>query len=259
MDFFAYVSRSKVSQLHDQLKPRSVSEWKQRKSTTGEGQVDGGVAALFGWLKANASVKASRGSVVETTESQSTIQKLRDVLAYIEQNKKVLDLNELCERSEGKQLDAFAYAYSGNFYVEADVSADDLVNNIIQIPHAAAERSDGIAISQEHLIDPGRAENSFKEYAEDGRKITSRICVISSKCANKRIVLSCSLKYFSEMGFSSNNEEIFIEPHSGNYHFFEGEYPARFKALIFLTGIDGNTVMGTPLFLIHSQDPNLVL
>jgi hypothetical protein len=50
-------------------------------------------------------------------------------------------------------------------------------------------------------------------------------------------------------------DEWDVHPHSGNYHFFKGETEGFFDSLIFVNGIRGTTIMGTPLFLAGAIDP----
>jgi len=120
LDFFAYVSRSKVQQLHEQLGAFTASEWSERRALAGKGEIDAGAGALFGFLKAGLRASGSRTVEVEKRGSQSTVQMLREVLAHIETHKKILDLNELCKKRAGERLDAFAYTYEGNFNVQAE-------------------------------------------------------------------------------------------------------------------------------------------
>jgi hypothetical protein len=201
----------------------------------------------------------SRTVEVEKRGSQSTLQMLREVLAYIETHKKVLDLNELCKRRAGTGLDAFAYNYEGNFNVQAEFGPRNRELGGINIHKAAIERDGEVVISKEFLIDPGREENAFEEKGPNNGKLTSSICIITSSCEDAKISLSCSYKYFTDMGGSWDEEtkEVNIYPHSGNHQFFEGETPYWFKSMIFVTGVRGNLVMGTPLFLILGTDPTV--
>jgi hypothetical protein len=183
----------------------------------------------------------------------------REVLAHIETHKKVLDLNELCKRRAGERLDAFAYTYEGNFNVQAEFGPGNRKWGGITIREAALERGGEVVISKELLVDPGRAENAFEEKGPNNGMLTSAICVITSSCESMGISLSCSYKYFSDMGGSWDEraKEYDIHPHSGNHRFFEGEAPYWFKSMIFVTGVRGNLIMGTPLFLVLGVDPTV--
>ena len=88
LDFFAYVSRSKVQQLHEQLGTFTASEWSEKRALEGKGELDAGAGALFGFLKAGFKAGGTKTLEVEKRGSQSTVQMLRDVLAYIEANKR---------------------------------------------------------------------------------------------------------------------------------------------------------------------------
>jgi hypothetical protein len=76
LDFFAYVSRSKVQQLHEQLGAFTAAEWSERRAFAGKGEMDAGAGALFGFLKASLKASGSRTVEVEKRGSQSTLQML---------------------------------------------------------------------------------------------------------------------------------------------------------------------------------------
>jgi hypothetical protein len=63
------------------------------------------------------------------------------------------------------------------------------------------------------------------------------------------------------MGWSYHQDdgESDVHPHSGNYHFFQGDTDAWFETLVFINGIRKNTIQGTPLYLAIGPDPNMVL
>jgi hypothetical protein len=78
MDFFAYVSRSKVQQLHEQLGAFTASEWSEKRALAGKGELDAGAGVLFGFLKAGLKASGSRTVEVEKRGSQSILQMLRE-------------------------------------------------------------------------------------------------------------------------------------------------------------------------------------
>ena len=61
-----------------------------------------------------------------------------------------------------------------------------------------------------------------------------------------RIKLTCSLKYFSDLGLGREGKYI---PHSGNSGFFSGAVRPRFKTLIVIQNISNGDISGTPLYL----------
>jgi len=50
---------------------------------------------------------------------------------------------------------------------------------------------------------------------------------------------------------------LFVQVLLGYHRFFEGEAPYWFKSMIFVTGVRGNVIMGTPLFLVLGADPTV--
>ena len=158
-------------------------------------------------------------------------------------------------------LDAFCYSYSGKFFALGQVGREKSDRGI-NIPQAALARiEDEIVISKSLLILPGREENSLKEAGPNKANLVSDIAIINSEVGGYALSLACSYKYFSDMGGSwdEREKEWSVYPHSGNFHFFTGQCDAWFDSLIFVTGIRGTTIMGTPLFLVHSVDPSLRL
>ncbi|VVB85515.1 Uncharacterised protein [uncultured archaeon] len=72
------------------------------------------------------------------------------------------------------------------------------------------------------------------------------IAILSSQLEKNRLQLACSLKYFSDMGVSRDGEYL---PHSGNYFFFKGTVKPLFSTLFLYQGIDGNDILGSPIYL----------
>jgi hypothetical protein len=262
--YFSYISPAKVNQLYDQLTDFAVNKKtvKRGKESEGQAAAQAGGDAFFGFLKAGLSFGA-RGRLhtdIEEEGAETLVQKLTKVVNYISKHEKVLDLNELSTKKEGVPLDAFCYIYKGQFYVLGEFGRKD--TSSITINGSAFSRSKGeILISKELLIEPGRKDNALKQKSYNDGNLVSDICIIVSEVGEYDLQLACSFKYFSDMGsnWDEHNKEVVVHPHSGNYHFFEGAGDTWFESLIFINGMRNNTIVGTPLFLIHSTDPKLVI
>jgi hypothetical protein len=261
--YFAYVSRAKVDQLHDQLTDFQVTSKSVKKGKEGDASAEAGANALFGFIKGGLKVGARSRMDVEETGAQSTVQRLVKVLEHVGKSEKVLDLAQICTRKQGVKLDAFCYTYSGKFFALANIGRkSERYGSGIHFPEEAIERSgDEIVISKKLLVEPGRQENDFPEKGPNNSRLVSDMCILTSHVSDYVLNLACSLKYFSDMGGSYDEKagEWDVYPHSGNHHFFAGGCDSWFEAVLFLNGIQGKTIMGTPLCLLHSIDPNLTI
>jgi hypothetical protein len=255
LKYYAYISRSKVNQLHDQLKDFAVEKKSVKRSSAAA--VKGEAGGMLGFFKAGVSADKSLGTEVEELGRETAVQKLATVLDYIDNNEKVLDLAQVCRERAGAALDAFCYVYEGSFYALGRLGRGD---SGLQISAAALEKSpNDIVISKDLLIAPARIENALKEVGPNKSSLVSDMTIICSDINQYTVRLACSYKYFSDMGgeMDVRRSEWDVHPHSGNYAFFEGESDAYLRGVLFLNGIRGNTIMGTPLCLVYSSDPSL--
>jgi hypothetical protein len=253
LSYFAYISRAKVNQLYDQITKFAVEKYSVTKATEGSGDAEAGANALFGFLRGNVKVGGKYTVDVEQVGRETTVQKLLKVIDHIEQKERILDLNELCEKKEGVELNAFCYTYSGKFLALANMETGKYRS--LSVHAGSLDRlSDEIVISKKLLIEPGMEENALQERGPNNGRLVSSVCIVNSETSGYTVSLACSLKYFSDMGGSwdENEKEWSVTPHSGNWQFFSGEADAFFDSLLFIKGIRGTTIMGTPLFLSGS-------
>jgi hypothetical protein len=243
--YYSYVSRAKVEQLFEQLH-QPVPDTRSQNS--------------FRPLLSHFFEPGSYSHEL----TGFPIRKLDAVLAHINQNEKVLDLAELCRQKAGMQLDAFCYAYQGSFYSLGTIERRSWGGGAggINISGRALERSkDDIVLSKSLLVEPAKAENSIQEIGPNRSNLVSNMCILCSEIEEFTLRLACSYKFFSDMGWSYHQDdgESDVHPHSGNYHFFQGDTDAWFETLVFINGIRKNTIQGTPLYLAIGSDPNMVL
>jgi hypothetical protein len=256
LKYFAYVSRAKVKQLHDQLTDLSVTQRSVNRTREGTVNANVGSDSLLGIIKAGFSLGTRRSYAVQDVGQQSTIQQLKVVLTHIHEHEKVLDLGRLCREQAGVSLDAFAYLYTGEFFTLATL---DRYSGIYISDHSLKHAPDQIVISKPMLIEPGRKENALREVGPNSGALVSDVAIINSVVGDYTISLACSLKYFSDMGggWDERTKEWTVSPHSGNHHFFSGQASMWATAMIFITGVRERTIMGTPLFLYHERNPSL--
>jgi hypothetical protein len=252
--YYCYISRSKVDQLFDQL-PLADEEGAIQDQLTEETSESKGPFAPY-----TRDLRFGGRGRSDFSDTDSSVRKLAVLLRHIERHEKVLDLVKLCKEKARVSLDAFCYTYCGRFYNLGDISRGS--DSGIHISGAALRRSrDDIVLSKSLLIEPARVENSVQEVGPGNNRIVSNMCILCSEIEDSTLRLACSYKFFSDMGgqLDERRREWEVHPHSGNYHFFEGEVDAWFETVIFINGIRGSTILGTPLFLVHSSDPELVL
>jgi hypothetical protein len=249
--YYCYVSRGKIDQLYQQLQLELNDSMAAEDDAFSSGPLSEYMTALPDSIKSEA---------ISPDSGPSFIAKLRSVLNHIGRYEKVLDLPKLCRDKAGVSMDAFCYTYRGVFYVLGDFGRN--ANDGLHIPGAALARSgDEIVISKSLLLEPGRQENSFREVGPNRGQLVSDMCIVCSEVEGFTLRLACSYKYFSEMGGSwhEHDHEWDVHPHSGNHHFFNGEVDTWLDAVVFVNGIRGKTILGTPLFLVYSPNPTLVL
>jgi hypothetical protein len=240
--YYAYVSRSKVKQLYDQLVPSGGAPWSET--------VEAAAGARHS-PHMNSGVHENPPSVVSALDA---------VIKHIEAHEKVMDLEAICQAKAGVALDAFCYSYRGRFFNLGSIGRDR--EGGIYINGAALERSaDSILLSKSLLIEPARAENAIVEIGPNKARVVSDMCIICSSIGEFTLRLACSYKFFSDMGGSWDEHagEWRVNPHSGNEHFFSGAADAWFETLVFVNGIKGDTILGSPLFLAIVNDPSMRL
>lgn len=237
--YFCYVSRSKVDQLIEQLEEEELPV---KPNAPGDRAFD-----YLNYLQGLAYGTRRRRHLKDT---DGIMQRLKAVLSHIVTAENVADLNAICTAEAGAPLEAFCYSYSGSFTVVGQQKDPRGVLEIVESP-------DDPARSQ--MIDAGRSEQTNADVGASGMPIQSTMVELVSKCGSYTLNLACSLKYFSDMGMSGTHKPgaYWIGPHSGNYFFFDGRVPAWFDTLIFLNGVNGKNIYGTPLFLVTGADRTL--
>ena len=263
LKYFSYISRAKVNQLYEQITDFAVEKRTVKRGRHGETFAEASTGSFLGLLKGDLKLGGRLSRDIEEVGSVTTIQKAIKVSEYIEQNEQVDDLGELCRRKEGVLLNAFCYRYEGKFLALGELYRKrSYTERVLSInENALGKLGDDIVISKRLLIDPARKENAFAEKDPYKRSVVSDICIVTSIIGDYTLNLACSYKYFSDMGGSSNEEakEWDVIPHSGNHHFFQGDTDAWWESLLFINGITGKTIMGSPLFLVQSADPSLII
>jgi hypothetical protein len=254
LKYFAYVSRAKVKQLHDQITELGITQRSVTRNQEGTASTNLGSDSLLGIIKAGLSLQTRRSYVIQDVGQPTVLQQLQTVLSHIEKHELVLDLAAICRNEAGVALDAFAYTYTGEFFSHASLSRDSGEFHISWDPPRGGGH---ISPLEELFIQSAKRENSFNEQGPNNGALVSDIAIINSSTGRYTIELACSMKFFDDMGGSwdEQKKEWNVHPHSGNYHFFRGKSGMSATALIFITGVCGQTIMGTPLFLAHISNP----
>ena len=258
MKYYCYISRPKVNQLYDQITDVAVREQTVTRSKGADVSASAEAGGILGVFKGALHTAARADAVVQSVGSETLVQRLAKVIEHIEEQEKVLDLNKLCTEARGVPLDAFCFYYSGEFFAEGEISRGKRGN--ISIRAKALDRiDDEIVISKKSLVRPAQVENEFEERGPNNSRVVSDMCLLMSQAERYTLSIACSYKYFANMGGQSygKSAEWVMSPHSGNYHFFNGDSTAWLDSLLFVAGVSGNTIMGTPLFLVHGLDPRL--
>jgi hypothetical protein len=273
LKYYAYISTYKVQQLYDQLVAVRPDKVKITKGKQTDAAAEAGISKIISFLSASFKYGHRRTGRIEIEGEMPLLQKLHEILKHIREHERVKDLGTLCSMQTGEFLDAFAYTYSGKFTafgtmnrVATDKYYSEFLKDI-RLSGVALERApDTIVISKSALIDPAVAENQnpdiWKRKGSNIRLI-SDIALLFSQVGDYLLELACSYKYFSDMGGSLRypdlDGEFEVNPHSGNYHFFDGRAEAYFDSIIFINDVRGKHIFGTPLFLAMAPNPKLLI
>jgi hypothetical protein len=196
--------------------------------------------------------------------------KLSAVLGWIGKQQKVVDLKRLLQEKQGLDPGAFCYTYGGWFRCLGwlDREAHSSLNNVraaavgdLAKEPSEAQREPEIFIPEELLRAQARQENAYREIGPNRGPLVSGICVLSSKIPPFTLRIACPFRFFSEMGgqWDERKSEWDVRPHSGNRHFFGGYTATGMESVLFIHGMSGHTLWGSPLCLARQTDPALML
>jgi hypothetical protein len=92
-------------------------------------------------------------------------------------------------------------------------------------------------------------------------RIDGGIAILKARIGSYSLNLSCSMKYFSDMSFINKDAEgnFIPQPHSMNYHFFNGVIDVQFRSIVFILGKQNNELMGSPIYLMLEPISGLYL
>ncbi len=283
LKLYSYYSRAKIDQLYDQLHDSSVSQKSVHRNKKGSTSAE--LKSWWGVLTGGLKGEASMAESIEQREEIKTIQKLRQVIRYIQKHENVGNLNDIMAADTVKeQLSAFCYTYRGDFAVlgviprrpgrfstsvssnsQVLVSPDILVHtdgwqHIIppdawrHVPGVKQPQAEFSITPMRQLVRPARLENDIHVIDKEGFPLVSDICVLGSRTNRYLLQLACSYKYFTSMmnGGVNEDREHVMAPDSSSAWFFMGDHTMRFEGIVFVIGISEDTIMGTPLMLEHA-------
>jgi hypothetical protein len=212
----------------------------KQRTTEFEGNAAVESPSLLNLIKGNLTFGARHERQFINEGNFNHIQKLGKLVEYCNNNHLIGSLNKSIEASNSNK-NVLLYLVEGEFTCKGD-------------------KSISTSFVEKEKIE---ADNS-----QLGRyKTVGEIALLSTSIANMQLTLACSMKYFSDMGESrivvgkdySDNDYFEIQPHSGNYHFFEGRIKATFEGLVILNGQNKNKLYGSPLVLVNDFSPNLII
>ncbi|MCL2071964.1 MAG: hypothetical protein FWH07_07010 [Oscillospiraceae bacterium] len=251
LGFICYLSHSKVDNLYSQITEFDTNRIQQQKSIGYEGNIGVGSSALLQQLiNATASVNGKRSSQRTTEGTFNHIQKLGVLLNYCKKNNLIRDLNDAIVKNDFKE-NILLYSIKSEFRCsmwDKKFLSDDFVN-----------KENEEANLHQRFDTEELTKNRLKE--------VGKIVELNTDVENVQLSLACSTKFFTDMGSSritvgedfSEKDLMMFCPHSGNYHFFEGEICPTFEAFVILNGQKDNLIYGSPLVLINRFLPELRL
>jgi hypothetical protein len=252
--YFCYASRPRLERLDEQLKTSRASAAPEPGSAP--------LPMRFG----------SQQGIKELGNPERISETLSTVLARIRGHERVFDLKKLCEEKQGIHLDALCYTYRGWFQCLGLLdrqASSGLYAGREEEEYSVERSSEGpwqspeskISLSEEFLRAPARRENAYHEVGPNQSSIVSPIAVLRSRISPLALIVACPLKFFSEMAgnWQEAEQEWQVTPGRGNRHFFRGLVHVWFESVLFVHGMTGGTIWGSPLCLITRSDPALIL
>jgi hypothetical protein len=220
----SYLSLSKLQQLSALISEIDEARISTETGVEVQGRAGAGFAGFLGFLSANAEGNLGRRKVKTLEGSLNPYSQLHRVLRYLSDTGSVLDLEDW---SRGTAPDRNLVCCRTSFRVAGDAEPDS---------------------------QPDEETKTF--YGNNPAR--SRICILRGEANGFQISLSCSLKYFGDMGMelrtdSSGGRVAEIVPHSGNYFFFDGKMPCAFDAYFFVSHVAPGAIYGSPLVMIQAE------
>lgn len=191
MQYYCYISQTKVDQLLDSIGERNPTEWEEDSARKRDKKACAGLSKLLALFSAD--VSYGRSDVIQTKIKlkMTYASKLRTLLRQI-----APDVTDVGTLSDIEGVAGCMYLYRGEFVV-TDVDSEQLMARLD---------------------------------AKDG---------------NRRLVLHCSLKFFSEPPVKDAVPSF----HSTNYAFFKHRLPITFETLFIVLRQEGDIIFGSPLYL----------
>lgn len=211
MDYFCYISRTKVDQLYQNISPEDSDEWTEHKTT--EHDLGANIGADFSIAKIvnlfKGGITYGRKGVIQRERKIKVhyTQKLRRVLLTIAKEAPIPSLLESLPVAVPSSL---FYYYEGPFRIDTPI------------------------------------KNNYDILTSTSNNVRSDTLV--TVCANilkYKLLLDCSLRNFSE----GNQPDGTFAIHSTNSRFFSGEIDLHLATVFIMLGQRESSIMGTPLFL----------
>ena len=206
MDYFCYISRTKVDQLYRDISPNSSDEYKEIKTTenelTAEGGSDFSIAKIVNIFKAGITY-GRKGTIQRERQVKiQYVEKLRDVLFSIAKESPIPSFIDTVLKSS---FGSIYYYHKGRFRTESAITGN--------------QKSDSIV-------------------------------TLIADLPPYRLLLDCSLRFFSEGNEPNGNFSI----HSANIRFFKSQIDLQMETVFVFLGKNETDLFGTPLFLKLSAD-----
>jgi hypothetical protein len=207
MEYFCYISRSKIDQLFASIEDMNVDEWQETQTTEHDIGTkigaDLSIAKIVSIFKGE--ITYGRKGVVQRERKIKIqyVEKLQKVLMHLAKKQPIPDFIKALQTNE---LDSIYYHYSGSFRV------------------------------REPITEPK----------------SNSVVTLESKALSEDLHLDCSLRFFSE----SNEPDGSFLLHSTNSSFFSGAISLNFATAFILLGKNESSIVGTPLYLKLTIDPN---
>lgn len=163
MDYFCYISRSKVDQLYQTIvNAEDVDEWTEQQITENNfnSALDVGfsVANILNLFKSGITYGRSGTIQREKKIKMSYVEKLRKVLTSINKQEKIISFNDAMKKSDFKAL---FYIYQGEFKVDPSIKGDAKSDFVATIKSQIEDTTIALDCSLRYFSEGNEPDGSF--------------------------------------------------------------------------------------------------
>ena len=189
MDYFCYISRTKIDQLHQNLTSQTIEDWSETQTTENglsvEAHADWNLAKVISLFKGG--ITYGRKGVIQREQKLKThyVEMLRQVLLKIARERPIPSLVQAMTQGEP---DALYYHATGSFSIQAPLEHATPSDKVISLEAEIAGRKLVLDCSLRFFSDGNDASGTFGVNSANARFFSHRLAL---QMQTVFILLSC--------------------------------------------------------------------